>query len=311
MLSSGVVTGTGCVYPAEVQNIGTQLSAKRKSLEGLPGGHGQRPQPRGRRLRAPGAEHAGRNPESGGRGRLRNAARPVRVLPLGDRRTEILRQARGRAGLADAARCRAAALRGETGLATDLTKLRQDAEVLLHHAQPLQRRARLPLHQPAERRLGAGRHRRLPGNVGAEDHGLAGLPRKRPDRDHLRRGRGLRSGSLLRRGTGARLAAARHHRPRRRPRRRGAALARSSNRAPSAPSPTTTTPRSPAGRRCWAFPGSPTRRPCPARSDQTCSRGAARAAGHRAAAARLRPQRSPAPGRESNGSKATAGRRRT
>jgi phosphatidylinositol-3-phosphatase len=31
MLSSGVVTGTGCVYPAEVQNIGTQLSAKKKS----------------------------------------------------------------------------------------------------------------------------------------------------------------------------------------------------------------------------------------------------------------------------------------
>ena len=29
MLSNGVVTGTGCVYPAEVQNIGTQLSAKK------------------------------------------------------------------------------------------------------------------------------------------------------------------------------------------------------------------------------------------------------------------------------------------
>src|SRR5437588_1538193 len=29
MLSSGVETGTGCVYPAEVQNIGTQLSAKK------------------------------------------------------------------------------------------------------------------------------------------------------------------------------------------------------------------------------------------------------------------------------------------
>jgi hypothetical protein len=29
MLSSGVETGTGCVYPAEVPNIGTQLSAKK------------------------------------------------------------------------------------------------------------------------------------------------------------------------------------------------------------------------------------------------------------------------------------------
>ena len=31
MLSSGVETGTGCVYPAEVQNIGTQLSAAGKT----------------------------------------------------------------------------------------------------------------------------------------------------------------------------------------------------------------------------------------------------------------------------------------
>jgi hypothetical protein len=31
MLSSGVETGTGCVYPAEVPNIGTQLSASKKT----------------------------------------------------------------------------------------------------------------------------------------------------------------------------------------------------------------------------------------------------------------------------------------
>jgi hypothetical protein len=31
MLTSGVETGTGCVYPAEVQNIGTQLSAAHKT----------------------------------------------------------------------------------------------------------------------------------------------------------------------------------------------------------------------------------------------------------------------------------------
>ncbi len=31
MLEDGVETGTGCVYPAEVQNIGTQLSAARRS----------------------------------------------------------------------------------------------------------------------------------------------------------------------------------------------------------------------------------------------------------------------------------------
>jgi hypothetical protein len=34
MLSSGVETGTGCVYPAEVPNIGTQLSAKKLSWKG-------------------------------------------------------------------------------------------------------------------------------------------------------------------------------------------------------------------------------------------------------------------------------------
>jgi phosphatidylinositol-3-phosphatase len=34
MLSSGVETGTGCVYPAEVPNIGTQLSAAKKSWKG-------------------------------------------------------------------------------------------------------------------------------------------------------------------------------------------------------------------------------------------------------------------------------------
>jgi hypothetical protein len=34
MLSSGVETGTGCVYPAEVPNIGTQLSAKKLTWKG-------------------------------------------------------------------------------------------------------------------------------------------------------------------------------------------------------------------------------------------------------------------------------------
>jgi hypothetical protein len=34
MLSNGVETGTGCVYPAEVPNIGTQLSAKKLTWKG-------------------------------------------------------------------------------------------------------------------------------------------------------------------------------------------------------------------------------------------------------------------------------------
>jgi phosphatidylinositol-3-phosphatase len=34
MLSNGVETGTGCVYPAEVPNIGTQLSAAKKTWKG-------------------------------------------------------------------------------------------------------------------------------------------------------------------------------------------------------------------------------------------------------------------------------------
>ncbi len=43
MLESGVETGTGCVYPAEVQNIGTQLSAAGRSWKAYMGDMGNDP----------------------------------------------------------------------------------------------------------------------------------------------------------------------------------------------------------------------------------------------------------------------------
>ena len=45
LLSNGVESGNGCVYPANVKNIGNQLSRQAPELEGLHAGHGQRPQP--------------------------------------------------------------------------------------------------------------------------------------------------------------------------------------------------------------------------------------------------------------------------
>ena len=61
---------------------------------------------------------------------------------------------------------------------------RDDAELFVHHSQPVRRWPRC-----AVRRQGAGRARagrRIPAEVGAEDHGLAGVQeRRRPDH-HLR-----------------------------------------------------------------------------------------------------------------------------
>ncbi len=206
--------GSRAAIGLRVSGVGREhrhpADGRRTQVEGLHAGHGQRPQPRGRGLRAPGARGEGRNPGSGRRRRLRHPPRPVRVLPVGDRRPDLLRRARGRAGLAQ----RSDAGGGAEGRdrARDRPKrASSDAHLLVHHAQPLRRRARLPVQEPAERRLCAGRHRRLPGNLGADDHRLAGLQEGRPARDHLRRVRRAAVGLLLvlRREAGPGLAAAR------------------------------------------------------------------------------------------------------
>ena len=113
------------------------------------------------------------------------------------------------------------------------------------------------------RRAGPGR--RLPGPLGAEDHGFPGLPGRRPHRDHLRRGQ--RPGRLLRRDVRPQPVS-----PGRAPtpeRTVPAAAAsgrscspRSSSRAPSAPPTTTTTRCFAPWKTSSACPTSATR-PCP------------------------------------------------
>ena len=75
-----------------------------------------------------------------------------------------------------------------TALPNDLQVDRDDAQLLLHHAQPVQRRPRR-----AVRRRQAGRTEergRVPQAVGAAHHGLAGLQAGGMLHRHLRRGRG-------------------------------------------------------------------------------------------------------------------------
>ena len=68
---------------------------------------------------------------------------------------------------------------------------------------PVQRRPRRDLRRRRPRRPGPSRQ--VPGALGAGHHGRAGVPGRRTDRDHLRRGH--RRGRLLRRELGARVAA--------------------------------------------------------------------------------------------------------
>jgi hypothetical protein len=96
-LPGGVEAGEGCVYPSSVQNIGTQLSAASHKWKAYQQDMGNGPGARERRLRAPRAERARRNAESGAGRRLRHASRPVRLLPFGDRQPGLLQRTRRRA----------------------------------------------------------------------------------------------------------------------------------------------------------------------------------------------------------------------
>ena len=74
---------------------------------------------------------------------------------------------------------------------------RQHAELQLHHARPLQRRPRRAVQERPARRPGLGQ--RVPADLGAEDHRLAGLQAGRAADGDLRRGRRSAARLVLRR----------------------------------------------------------------------------------------------------------------
>ncbi len=106
LLSDGVETGTGCVYPAGVQNIGTQLSAAGLNWKAYEEDMGNDPNRETAACGHPALDSQDRNPERRSRRRLRHPPRPVRLLPLGDRQPDLLRRARRRARARRPARCR-------------------------------------------------------------------------------------------------------------------------------------------------------------------------------------------------------------
>jgi len=67
----GQALGDGCVYPASVNTVAGQLTAKWPDLEGLHGGHGERHHPRGCAVRPARPQHEGQDAD-------RRAERPVR-----------------------------------------------------------------------------------------------------------------------------------------------------------------------------------------------------------------------------------------
>jgi hypothetical protein len=220
MLSSGVETGTGCVYPAEVPNIGTQLSALKLTWKAYQEDMGNDPN---REAAACGRPAVGSTDET--QKAVAGDGYATRHDPFVYFHSVIDEQAfcdRHVVALGSPTGVMpAAALRGETGLATDLTAASKTPRFsfitpnLCNDGHDF----------PCERSLRARGHRRLPRNVGAEDHELPGIPRKRAARGRLRRGVQLRNGSVLRRDAGTGLAPSGDNGPRRRQGRRFAALA--------------------------------------------------------------------------------------
>ena len=147
-----------------------------KELEGVHGGHGQRPQPRGCGVRAPGRRKHRRNPESRAGRRLRSRHDPFvyfhsvideqqycdrHVVALGSPSGAM---PRGRAARRDRP-CDGPVLARRTPRFSFITPdLCDDG----HDS---------PCTNEQGGSLGARRHRHVPGNLGAEDHGLARLPR--------------------------------------------------------------------------------------------------------------------------------------
>ena len=90
---------------------------------------------------------------------------------------------------------------------------RRARPLLVHHAQPVQRRARRPVRRRAPRRI--GRRRQVAAAMGAEDPAVARVPSGRDAGDHVRRGRGRRS-RVLRLARSSQCRARRDHRSGRR-----------------------------------------------------------------------------------------------
>ena len=184
-LPDGVESGIGCVYPAQIANIGTQLTAQGLDWKAYEEDMGNDPN---RETAACG--HPAVGSVDGTQSAEAGDGYATRHDPFVYFHSVIDDQAYCDAHVvalgSPSGAMPTAALAGETGLATDLRSAATHAGLLLHHAEPLRRRPRLPLHQPALRRLRARRHRQLPCDLGPEDHRLARLPQGRPARDHLR-----------------------------------------------------------------------------------------------------------------------------
>ena len=159
------VLGEGCVYPAAVQTLGNQLSAAGRSWAAYLQDMGNDPArdntvatARGPACGHPATWAIDSHPESRTGRSVRRPPRRVHVLPLGHRQPGLLRRAHPVVP--------AAAGRPDPG--------QHHPGVLLDLAEPVQRRPRRTLRHRRPGRAGAGR--RVPGAVGAEDHGRAGLP---------------------------------------------------------------------------------------------------------------------------------------
>ena len=122
MLESGVEAGTGCVYPAEVQNIGTQLSAAKRGWKAYEGDMGNDPS-----REAPACGH----PALEGRDETQSAVAgdgyATRHDPFVYFHSVIDQQATAKSTssrwAAPTAKCPPAAKRSEHGLAHDLQKV--------------------------------------------------------------------------------------------------------------------------------------------------------------------------------------------
>ena len=124
--ASGQETGQGCVYPAAVPTLMSQLQGAGLSWRGYMDGMGANPAARVGDLRAPGGRQSRPHRVRDTHRPVRHPARPVRLLPFGDRQR---RRCATQCGEPQPPPGRS----GERG---------HHAELRLHHAEPLQRRPR-------------------------------------------------------------------------------------------------------------------------------------------------------------------------
>ena len=171
---AGIVTGDGCAYPVEVQNLGDPVRNGPVHLARLHRRHGQPDHRRTGKLRLPG-DRTG-SPVVGGYSSQLNPS----PLPLAARPRRLLDQRR-------------ADHRAEEGP----EERKEDAELLLHLPRPLLGRGRGAVPgRGADRRRG---RRPLARRSGAADRRIAGLQERRAADHHLRRRQPAGSGRAGRR----------------------------------------------------------------------------------------------------------------